>query len=62
MHVYDFITDQEQYRINTGSRSVNKDQPFEAVLSGYAQLFMQQFEALTVKGESNYLNEPLICD
>lgn len=59
MHVYDFITDQEQHRIKTGSRSVNKDQPFEAVLSGYAQLFMQQFEDLTIKDESKYLNEPL---
>jgi len=59
MHVYDFITDHEQHRIKTGSRLVNEEQPFEAVLSGYEQLFMAQFEKLTVKEESKYLNEPL---
>jgi len=59
VHVYDFITDQEQHRIKTGSRSVNKDQPFEMVLSGYRDLFLEQLDKLTVKEESNYLNQSL---
>lgn len=62
MHVYDFITDTEQYSIKRGSRVFDKDQPFENVLTAYQQLFMQHFESLTIEEESKYLNDPLKTD
>jgi hypothetical protein len=55
MHVYDFITDQEQNILKANSRIFDKEQPFEHVLVAYSQLFMQQLNTLTVDVDSKYL-------
>ena len=58
MHIYDFITDDEQYKLKKANR-YGTDQPFEQSLIAYRDYFLEQLKQCTSHENSNYLNDDL---
>lgn len=58
MHIYDFITDDEQYKLKNASR-YGTDQPFEQALIAYRDNFLEQLKKCTSHENSNYLGDDL---
>ncbi len=61
MHIYDFITDEFQYKLKDISRQRPNRLPFEMTLRYYIELFLAELtpEKLVSSGESKYLHPQL---
>ena len=59
MNIYDFITDEFQYKVKHESRLSNEKKSFEFVLATYCDLFLREFDKLSSTEDSIYLSSKL---